>query len=70
MQFMVNVTYDEEYRGFVADVPALPGCMSQGKTIEQAIENIKEAISLFLETHPSKKKRKPFRETLTTTVEI
>lgn len=33
---------------FVVTVPALPGCISQGKTIEEAKENIKEAIELFL----------------------
>jgi predicted RNase H-like HicB family nuclease len=35
--------------GFVALVPALPGCISEGDTIEEAIENIKEAIALYLE---------------------
>ncbi|HIH27135.1 MAG TPA: type II toxin-antitoxin system HicB family antitoxin [Methanoregulaceae archaeon] len=34
---------------YVATVPSLPGCISQGRTIEEAEENIKEAISLHLE---------------------
>jgi len=34
---------------YVATVPSLPGCISQGRTIEEAEENIKEAISLSLE---------------------
>lgn len=34
---------------FVAHVPALPGCHTQGKTYEEAIANIKEAIELCLE---------------------
>ena len=50
MRLLVNLIYDSEYRGYVADVPELPGCMSQGKTIEQAMKNVKEAISLYLET--------------------
>ena len=29
--------------------PSLPGCISQGKTIEEALSNIKEAIELYLE---------------------
>jgi predicted RNase H-like HicB family nuclease len=33
MRERVNLTYDKEYRGYVADVPSLPGCMTQGKTI-------------------------------------
>jgi predicted RNase H-like HicB family nuclease len=35
---------------FVATVPALPGCISQGKTEAEAKENIKEAIELHLES--------------------
>ena len=35
--------------GFTAIVPALPGCISQGETQEKALENIREAIELYLE---------------------
>lgn len=38
---------------FVARVPALKGCWSQGKTKKEALENIREAIDLFLEPEPS-----------------
>lgn len=38
---------------FVARVPALKGCWSQGKTKEQALDNIREAIDLYLEPEPS-----------------
>jgi predicted RNase H-like HicB family nuclease len=34
---------------FVVEVPSLPGCVSQGKTREEALENIKEAIELHIE---------------------
>ena len=34
---------------FVARVPALKGCWSQGKTREQALDNVREAIDLYLE---------------------
>jgi len=34
---------------YVVTVPALPGCISQGKTQKEATENIKEAILLYLE---------------------
>jgi predicted RNase H-like HicB family nuclease len=37
---------------FVAHVPALKGCWSQGKTGEEALANIREAIDLYLETSP------------------
>ena len=35
--------------GFWSRVPALPGCFSQGETVEETLENTKEAISLYLE---------------------
>ena len=38
---------------YVAKVPALKGCWSQGKTKEQALQNIREAIDLYLEPEPS-----------------
>jgi predicted RNase H-like HicB family nuclease len=37
---------------FVAHVPALKSCWSQGKTREEALGNIKEAIDLYLESEP------------------
>lgn len=36
--------------GYVAFVPALPGCHTQGDTLEELMENTKEAIELYLET--------------------
>ena len=36
--------------GYVASVPALPGCHTQGDTLEEAQENVKEAIALYLES--------------------
>jgi predicted RNase H-like HicB family nuclease len=44
---------DEEYQGYVAEAVGLPGCFSQGKTMEEAIENIKDAIKGYL--HVEKK---------------
>jgi predicted RNase H-like HicB family nuclease len=35
--------------GFVVSVPALPGCMSQGETFEEAERNIQDAISGYLD---------------------
>jgi len=37
---------------FVAHVPALKSCWSQGKTREEALQNIREAIDLYLEPEP------------------
>lgn len=35
--------------GYVASVPALPGCVSQGDTRDEALANIREAIQLYVE---------------------
>jgi predicted RNase H-like HicB family nuclease len=35
--------------GYVATVPALPGCVSQGETREEALRNVEEAMELYLE---------------------
>ncbi len=35
--------------GFTVYVPALPGCVSEGKTREEALRNIREAVELYLE---------------------
>ena len=47
MQYTV-VLHPQGEGGFWADVPALPGCYSQGETIEETIANTKEAIGLHL----------------------
>jgi len=49
MRYKVVIMYDKEYQGYVVDVPELNGCMSQGKTIDEALENIKDAIKGWLE---------------------
>ena len=38
-----------EEGGYTALVPSLPGCISEGETREEALENIQEAIALYLE---------------------
>ena len=46
---------------YVAEVPALPGCLSQGKTQEEALANIKEAIESWLEVMDKKNNPDPTR---------
>jgi predicted RNase H-like HicB family nuclease len=46
----LSVTVDRDEDGvWVVECPSIPGCVSQGKTKEQAIKNIEEAIALCLE---------------------
>ncbi|NET70787.1 MAG: type II toxin-antitoxin system HicB family antitoxin [Sphaerospermopsis sp. SIO1G2] len=58
MKFQVIFTYDAEYEGYIAEVPELPGCVSQGKTLDEAIINIKDAIKGYL--HVLEKHGKPY----------
>jgi predicted RNase H-like HicB family nuclease len=43
------VLEQEEDGGFVASVPALPGCVSQGDTRDEVFRNIREAADLYIE---------------------
>jgi predicted RNase H-like HicB family nuclease len=46
----LSVTIDRDEDGvWVVECPSIPGCVSQGKTKEQAMKNIEEAIALCLE---------------------
>lgn len=49
MKFEVILEPCEEDGGFTAYVPALPGCISEGDTEEDAMANIREAIALYLD---------------------
>ncbi|MGE3978960.1 MAG: type II toxin-antitoxin system HicB family antitoxin [Nitrospira sp.] len=52
----LHVTVEQDEAGyFVAEVPALPGCLSQGKTHDEAIANVKEAIEGWLEVMEAKR---------------
>ncbi|MEF9426161.1 MAG: type II toxin-antitoxin system HicB family antitoxin [Candidatus Mariimomonas ferrooxydans] len=49
MKYRIIIEQDEDGM-FVAECPSLPGCVSQGKTRAQAIENIQDAIKGYLES--------------------
>jgi predicted RNase H-like HicB family nuclease len=50
LSMKLSVTLDRDEDGiWVAECPAIPGCVSQGKTKPEALKNIKEAIALCLE---------------------
>ncbi|MGQ9626746.1 MAG: type II toxin-antitoxin system HicB family antitoxin [Anaerolineae bacterium] len=53
MKFQVFIERDEE-GWYVVECPAIPGCVSQGRTEEEALKNIKEAIELCLEVRREK----------------
>ncbi|MBF0520438.1 MAG: type II toxin-antitoxin system HicB family antitoxin [Nitrospirae bacterium] len=65
---LFNVKLEQAEDGWVvAEVPALPGCVSQGKTEQEAVENIKEAITAWLwaenqKTHTASPTGKDYKE--------
>ncbi|HOV42358.1 MAG TPA: type II toxin-antitoxin system HicB family antitoxin [Syntrophothermus lipocalidus] len=48
-RYKVILEWDEEGKGYVVSVPALPGCFTHGNTVEEALERAKEAIAGHLE---------------------
>lgn len=49
VRYRVLIEQDEDGQ-FIAECPALPGCISQGQSREEALANIKDAISGYLES--------------------
>lgn len=49
MKYTVVLLADEK-KGYTAVVPALPGCVSEGDTVEEALDMVAEAVSLYLES--------------------
>ena len=48
-RYTILLTPDTEEGGYVVEVPALPGCRTQGDTLEEAIANAREAIAGWIE---------------------
>jgi antitoxin HicB len=48
-QFSIVLDLDEDEVGYTVTVPALPGVVTQGETVEECIEHAKEAIALHIE---------------------
>lgn len=49
MRYRVLIQQDED-GNIMAEVPSLPGCISQGKTGEEAVMNVREAMAAYLES--------------------
>ncbi len=50
-----NITFDRDEDGvWIVECPAIPGCVSQGETRQQALDSIREAIALCLEVRAEK----------------
>lgn len=60
-EFDVVILEDED-GGYVALVPELPGCHTQGDSIDELLANVKEAIQLYLETLTEEEKQELLRQ--------
>lgn len=49
-RYAIEIFYSKEDEGYIAVVPELPGCSAFGKTEEEALEEVKVAMELWLET--------------------
>jgi predicted RNase H-like HicB family nuclease len=68
--FEIVIEKEPEDDGYVAHCPALPGCFSNGLTIEEAKRNIREAIQLHLESLKAHNQEIPQKETVVHVEEI
>ncbi len=71
MSYKVSVVIEKDDAGYYAYCPELEGCQSQGDSLEEAIDGVKEAIELYIETLSEDEKRACLsKQILTTAVEV
>ncbi len=61
MEYTVLV-YKAEEGGYWAEVPALPGCYSQGETVEETMKNVKEAVEAHIMALKEEEEKVPSEE--------
>lgn len=49
-KYEIIIYWDDQDRIYIADVPELPGCSAHGNTYDEALNNAKEAIQLWIDT--------------------
>ena len=71
MRSKVSVVIEHDEHGYYAWCPELPGCHTQGETLQEATDNAREAIELYLETlTPEERSKCLSREILTTALDV
>lgn len=59
MKYAIVVVYSDEDKGYIATVPELPGCSAFGDTEEEAIKEVKVAVSLWLSAARKARRKVP-----------
>lgn len=71
MSRKVSIVIERDVHGFYAYSPELPGCHTQAPTLDEAVDRIREAIELYLETlSPEERDAYLSRDILTTSIEV
>jgi predicted RNase H-like HicB family nuclease len=71
MSRKVSIVIERDVHGFYAYSPELPGCHTQAPTLDDAVDRIREAIELYLETlSPEERDACLSKDILTTSIEV
>ena len=71
MAHKVSIVIEKDEHGYYAYSPELEGCQTQGDSLEETIDNAREAVALYLETlSPDELRELLSKEILTTTIEV
>lgn len=71
MNYKATVVVELDDHGYYAWCPELPGCQTQGDTLEEALSNAREAVELYLETLSPKERCECLSKAiLTTSIEV
>jgi predicted RNase H-like HicB family nuclease len=69
--YKLNAVIEKDAHGYYAFCPELDGCCTQGRTLDETMKNIREAISLYVETlSPKERNALTHRELITSSLEV
>lgn len=67
----ISVVIEHDENGYYAFCPELPGCQTEGDTMEETLSNVKEAVGVYIESLTPKERAEILtREVFTTTVNV
>ncbi len=64
-RYSVTLGWSEEDQAFLARIPELPGCIADGSTQEEALQNVREVAQLWIDTARDKGRKVPEPRTMT-----
>ena len=58
-RYEMIIYWSDQDESYIVDVPELPGCMADGKTVEEAVKNAKEIVGEWIQTAPDEGREIP-----------